>query len=65
MSDEKVTAKQYYAYKLHFREPSSTLLFLGGRLFQQYIVDNYVKIESARLNYLRFTQHKIRKEHYQ
>ncbi|CAG8613902.1 23466_t:CDS:2 [Dentiscutata erythropus] len=64
MSNEKVTARQYYAYKLHFREPLS-LLFFGGQLFQQYIVDNYVKIESARFNYLRFTQHKICKKHYQ
>ncbi|CAG8444015.1 7874_t:CDS:2 [Dentiscutata heterogama] len=24
----------------------------GGRLFQQYVIDNYVKIECARLNYL-------------
>lgn len=65
MSQKQVTARQYYAYKLHFREPSETLIFLGGRLFQQYVVDNYIKIESARLNYLRFKQDKIRSELYQ
>ncbi|CAG8690014.1 25878_t:CDS:1, partial [Dentiscutata erythropus] len=45
--------------------PTSSLLFYGGRLFQQYIVDNYVKIESTCLNYLRYNQNKIRQEHYQ
>ncbi|CAG8717713.1 12785_t:CDS:2, partial [Dentiscutata heterogama] len=38
---------------------------LKKKLFQQYIVDNYVKIESARINYLRFSQNKIRSELYQ
>ncbi|CAG8734407.1 23865_t:CDS:2, partial [Racocetra persica] len=64
-SQKKVTMRQYYSYKLHFRELSSTLLFFGGRLLQQYVVDNYVKIESSRLSYLRFNQDKIRKEYYQ
>ncbi|CAG8451048.1 4915_t:CDS:2, partial [Dentiscutata heterogama] len=36
-----------------------------GQLFQQYVVDNYIKIERARLNYLFFTQNKICKEVYQ
>ncbi|CAG8481212.1 9192_t:CDS:2, partial [Scutellospora calospora] len=64
MSQKKVTTRQYYAYKLHFRESSSVLLFYGSHLFQQYIVDNYVKIESTRLNYFRFGQDKIRSELY-
>ncbi|CAG8590897.1 6099_t:CDS:1, partial [Dentiscutata heterogama] len=41
------------------------MLHYGGQLFQQYVVDNYVKIESERLNYLRFNQDKLHKEHYQ
>ena len=65
VSHKEVTVRQYYSYKLYFRKPSSTLLFYGGRLFQQYVVDNYVKIESTRLNYLRYNQDKIRKELYQ
>ncbi|CAG8505033.1 6938_t:CDS:2, partial [Scutellospora calospora] len=32
---------------------------------KQYVVDNYVKIETERLNYLRFNQDKLRKELYQ
>ncbi|CAG8714197.1 27868_t:CDS:2, partial [Dentiscutata erythropus] len=64
-SQKKVTARQYYAYKLHNRQDSSSLLHYGGRLFQQYVVDNYIKIESERLNYLKFNQDKLRKELYQ
>ncbi|CAG8729423.1 29321_t:CDS:2, partial [Gigaspora margarita] len=64
-SHVKLTARQYYSYRLHFRNPSVALLFYGGRLFQQYVVDNYIKIESKHLNYLYYNQDKICKEHYQ
>ena len=36
-----------------------------GRLLQQYVVDNYVKIESGRLRWIRGHQDKIRAEVYQ
>ena len=49
---------------MYFRS-TSTLLFYGGRLFQQYVVDNYVKIESTHLNYLHYNQNKICRELYQ
>lgn len=34
------------------------------RLFQQYAVDMYVKVETGRLNYIRFNQDKLRCEEY-
>ena len=37
-------------------------LHRGGRLVQQYAVDNYVKIESQKIRWLRNNQEKIRKE---
>lgn len=37
----------------------------GGRLLQQYVVDNYVKIESGRLRWIRTHQDNIRAEVYQ
>ena len=37
----------------------------GGRLFQQYVVDIYVKIETMQLRYLRNNQDTIRAELYQ
>ena len=36
-----------------------------GRLYHQYIVDQYAKIELGRLTYLRFNQNKLRIEQYQ
>jgi hypothetical protein len=35
-----------------------------GRLFKQYIVDNYAKIESGRLSYLRHNQSSLRADFY-
>lgn len=34
------------------------------RLFHQYVVDMYAKIETERLNYIRFHQQKLRSEEY-
>ncbi|CAF0909478.1 unnamed protein product [Brachionus calyciflorus] len=59
-----VTAMQYYAYQIHDRPDSSINLF--GRLFHQYIVEQYAgKVEAGRLNYLNFNQKNIRAEMYQ
>ncbi|CAG8466445.1 15935_t:CDS:2 [Dentiscutata erythropus] len=65
ITEKKVTTKQYYVYKLHICQNFSSLLHYGGKLFQQYVVDNYVKIECERLNYLKFNQDKLRRELYQ
>jgi hypothetical protein len=37
----------------------------GKRLFQQFVVDTYVKIESSRLDYFRNNQNQIRADIYQ
>ncbi|CAF0714504.1 unnamed protein product [Brachionus calyciflorus] len=59
-----VSAMQYYAYQLHDRPNSNLNLF--GRLFHQYIVEQYAsKVESCRLNFLKFNQDAIRAEIYQ
>ena len=41
------------------------MLLHAGRLFQQYVVDMYVKIETARLDCLRRNQLEIRADLYQ
>ena len=41
------------------------ILHRMGRLFQQYIVDMYVKIEGERLSFLRHNQRKLRADVYQ
>ena len=57
-----VSAMQYYAYQLCDRTNSYIHRF--GRLFHQYVVDQYSKIELNRLNFLRNNQETIRADLY-
>ncbi|XP_073046401.1 uncharacterized protein [Primulina eburnea] len=61
----RLTCLNYYAYMLQIRENSPSLILRGGRLLQQYVVDNYVKIETQRLRWIRSNQRDIRSELYQ
>ena len=54
-----LTAREYYAYILMIRKEENQWLQRYGRLYQQYVVDMYAKIESQRLFYLRSNQKKI------
>jgi ABC-type dipeptide/oligopeptide/nickel transport system ATPase component len=58
-----VTAREFYAYRFMDRDKSVLQYF--GRLYHQYIVDNYAKIELGRLNFIRHNQSKLRVERYQ
>lgn len=46
----------YYAYRLMIRQNADNYLLRFRRLFQQYCVDMYVKIETERLNFIRLNQ---------
>ncbi|GBN03199.1 hypothetical protein AVEN_136525-1, partial [Araneus ventricosus] len=59
----RVTQLQYYAYRLSQRNGFS-ILHNSGKLFQQYIVDAYVKTEGSRLHFLRQNQKDWRIELY-
>lgn len=54
----------FYAYRLMIRQDVDNHLLRFRRLLQQYCVDMYVKIETERLNYIRFNQLKLRSEEY-
>ena len=65
-----VTAVDYYAYRMHTRDPKGandivqdTLTF-GGLLKQQYDCDNYVKIEQQRLHFQKTHQKQLKAEFY-
>ena len=60
----KITAMKYYSYRLAFRDGDSSLLHWGARLFQQYCVDQYIKIETDKLRWFQMNQGKIRTEAY-
>ena len=60
----RITQLQFYAYRLAYRTEPFSPLHYGQKLFQQYIVDSWVRIESNRLNYIRTNQNKIRADKY-
>jgi hypothetical protein len=46
-----VSAREYKCYKLQIWDEEFNVLFHAGRLFQQLLVDWYVKVESMRLDW--------------
>uniref|UniRef100_A0A182PWS4 ATP-dependent DNA helicase n=1 Tax=Anopheles epiroticus TaxID=199890 RepID=A0A182PWS4_9DIPT len=44
-STSQITPREYAAYRICWRENDFSLLHRGGRLFQQYCVDQYCKME--------------------
>ncbi|KAF1854814.1 hypothetical protein Lal_00026526 [Lupinus albus] len=61
----RITCREYYSYMLQIRPDDRSLLLRSGRLLQQYVVDNYVKVEAGRLRWIRKNQNNIRAEVYQ
>ena len=59
-----VTMLQFYSYRLSIRTQFSPL-FYGEKLFQQYIVDSYVRTEASRLDFVKKNQTNLRAELYQ
>ncbi|GBM40617.1 hypothetical protein AVEN_27202-1 [Araneus ventricosus] len=59
----RITQLQYYAYRL-FQQNGFSILHNSGKVFQQYIVDAYVKTEGSRLHFLRQNQKHLRIELY-
>ncbi|CAB5176430.1 unnamed protein product [Rhizophagus irregularis] len=53
---------QFYSYRLQIRD--GDWIQNAGRLYQQYIVDQYAKIEQNRLNYLKHNQATLRTDLY-
>ena len=61
-----VLCREYYCYKLQIRSHEESILLHSSRLLQQYVVDMYVKIETARLDFFFWNrQNEIRVEVYQ
>ena len=59
-----VTLLQFYSYRLAVRRTFSPIHF-AEKLFQQYLVDAYVKTEASRLDYVKRNQTHLRVEMYQ
>nr|XP_051194446.1 uncharacterized protein LOC127307725 isoform X1 [Lolium perenne] len=59
-----VSVRDYYCYKVQMRRGIFNPILYGKRLFQQYVVDMYMKVEGARLDYIRGHQKEIRADLY-
>ena len=49
-----MSCRQFYKYKTMVRDKQFNTLHRFGPLWQQYLVDNYIKCETNDLNYLKF-----------
>jgi len=52
----RVKLREFYAYRLMTRQNQYSALHLASRLFQQWCVEQYVKIEVQRLRFIRCNQ---------
>jgi hypothetical protein len=59
----KLTMLQFYASRLAFRDDWS-IIHLGRKLFHQYLVDSYIKIEANNLNWIKNNQNILHVERY-
>jgi hypothetical protein len=58
---KKLTAREWACYHMHYRNPASHALFVYGKcLYQEWGVDQYSKVESQRLFYIRNNQGPLR-----
>lgn len=62
-TQKRITQLQYYSYKLAIR-PEFSVMHNAGKLFQQYCVDSYLKVESNNLKWYRMNQTSIRADSY-
>ena len=59
-----VTLKAFAQFQLQ-RRTNISIIHQSGKLFQQWIIDQYIRVEANNLMYLRLNQDKIRAECYQ
>jgi hypothetical protein len=57
--------RDYYGYKFQMRPWIFNPILYGQRLFEQFIVDTYIKIESSHLDYMRNNQDTLMADLYQ
>jgi len=62
-SQKKISQNKYAAYRLSVRDDTD-IFHKCGKLFLQWVVDMYVRIETERLNYIRHHQVELRRDMY-
>jgi len=61
---KKISAMNFYKYGIVIRENPENHLLQYDQLFNQFIVDAFVKIETEQLRYIRCNQSKLRVDNY-
>lgn len=59
-----MTVREFFAYTIQERRGVNSLVHLGRKLYQQFLVDGYTMIESERPSFIRFQQKKLRLDTY-
>ncbi|ONM53414.1 hypothetical protein ZEAMMB73_Zm00001d019617 [Zea mays] len=59
-----MSVRDYYCYRFQIRPSIFNPILHGKRLFQQFAVDTYIKIESSRLDFIRKNQDRLRADLY-
>uniref|UniRef100_A0ABD2WAL1 Helitron helicase-like domain-containing protein n=1 Tax=Trichogramma kaykai TaxID=54128 RepID=A0ABD2WAL1_9HYME len=62
--ERRVTRAGYFKYRLALRNDEYNVFIHGGKLFQQWLVDSYVKIEQDKMNFFKQEKAKLRVETY-
>lgn len=69
----RLTLTDYYKYRIAVREYINqeddsivnwSSLHHAGKLFQQYVIDAWIKVDSNNINYFRMNQAQLRREFY-
>ncbi|KAL3034065.1 hypothetical protein AAZX31_02G171400 [Glycine max] len=60
----RLTMREWFAYRLQSRSNEAQTLLHSRKLFQQFIVEGYIMVESERLSYIRNKQKKLRVDKY-
>jgi hypothetical protein len=62
----KVTAREYTTYFMHDHDnpPTNSTFTYGKRLYQEWVVDQYSKVEGQWLRWVRFNQTTLRADQY-
>ncbi|KAL4579451.1 hypothetical protein LXL04_015599 [Taraxacum kok-saghyz] len=59
-----ISLREYYCFRLHFRNEEGHNLHRGGRLFHTYIMDAYAAVTEHNLDWYKRNHNKIRSELY-
>ena len=63
-NSKKVSSKKFYSRLLFQRTCDFNVLLYSGRLFQQYLCEMFVKVDSERLSWIRYNQSNLRASDY-